>query len=412
MTSTPAIVVEDVSKQFRLQKERVDSLKERVLAWKRPKAEEFWALRGVSLEIPEGTTYGLVGHNGSGKSTLLRLMAGIHRPTKGRVQVEGRISALLELGAGFHPELTGRENVYLNAAILGLSRREVDKVFDDIVEFAGIEEFIDTPVKIYSSGMFVRLGFSVAVHVEPDVLLLDEVIAVGDEEFQRRCYDHLFSLARRGVTIVIVSHSLAVLEQMCDRVAWLDHGTLKDEGPVADIGEQYLEQVNRAEEARLAAGHGSASEYEREGSGEVEITRVEFVGRAGASREIAVSGEPVAIRLHYRAHEPIDDAVFGIGVYHQNGVHLAFPNSAWDQAQVGRLQGDGFVDYELERLPLLPGPYILSVAIYHEDVTHAYDHLDRQIPLRVQPGTAKTYLGMIEMDGRWQPAVPARAESA
>ena len=169
-------------------------------------------------------------------------MAGIHRPTDGRVEVEGRVSALLELGAGFHPEHTGRENVYLNAAILGLGRREVDRVFDDIVDFAGIEEFIDTPVKIYSSGMFVRLGFSVAVHVKPDILLLDEVIAVGDEEFQRRCYDHLFALSRQGVTIVLVSHSLAVMEQMCDRVVYLarPRGGSSTRGLVADIGEQYL----------------------------------------------------------------------------------------------------------------------------------------------------------------------------
>ena len=198
------IVVDDVSKRFRLYTSRANSLKERFTARRFARYEDFWALRDVSLEIPPATTFGLIGHNGSGKSTLLRCIAGIYQPTSGTVSVDGRISALLELGAGFHPDLTGKENIYLNAAILGLSTKEIDAVFDDIVDFSGIAGFIDAPVKVYSSGMFVRLGFAVAVHVNPEILLIDEVVAVGDEEFQRRCFEHIHSLRRSGVTIVLL----------------------------------------------------------------------------------------------------------------------------------------------------------------------------------------------------------------
>ena len=225
-----AIVVDGVSKKFRLQTDRAHSLKELVTRRDRNAGvDQFWALRDVSFEIPQGSMFALIGHNGSGKSTLLRCIAGIYRPTEGSVKVDGRISTLLELGAGFHPDLTGRENVYMNATILGMSRSQIDAVFDEIVEFAGIGDFIDSPVKIYSSGMYVRLGFSVAIHVDPEILIIDEVIAVGDEEFQRKCMDHLADLRRRGVTIVVVTHGMGTVETMCDGAAWLDHGVLHDE---------------------------------------------------------------------------------------------------------------------------------------------------------------------------------------
>ncbi|HBX79404.1 MAG TPA: ABC transporter ATP-binding protein, partial [Acidimicrobiaceae bacterium] len=226
------IIVEHVSKEFRLQKDRASSLKELVTRRGRDRStNHFWALDDVSLEIPDGSMYALVGHNGSGKSTLLRCIAGIYRPDRGQVRVKGRISTLLELGAGFHPDLSGRENVYLNATILGLTKKEIDQKFDEIVEFAGVEQFIDSPVKVYSSGMYVRLGFSVAVHVKPEILIIDEVIAVGDEQFQRKCFDHLYGLRRDGVTIVVVTHGMGTVETMCDGAAWLDHGKLQMAGP-------------------------------------------------------------------------------------------------------------------------------------------------------------------------------------
>ncbi|MGA0789524.1 MAG: ABC transporter ATP-binding protein, partial [Ilumatobacteraceae bacterium] len=224
--SAPAVAVHDLWKSFRLYHERNQFLKAAILRGRRARYEEFWALKDVSFEVPVGTTFGVIGSNGSGKSTLLKCLAGILVPERGSVEISGRISALLELGAGFHPELSGRENVFLNGAILGLSKKEIAARFDSIVDFAGLEDFIDTPVKNYSSGMFVRLGFAVAAHVEPEVLLVDEVLSVGDEAFQRKSAEKIEQFRREGRTIVFVSHGLGQVEQLCETVAWIDHGDL------------------------------------------------------------------------------------------------------------------------------------------------------------------------------------------
>ena len=238
------ITVRDVSKRFRLERNRPSSLKEALLrAGRRRDVDDFWVLRNVDFDIEPGSFFGLIGHNGSGKSTLLRLMANIHRPTMGEITTEGRMSALLELGSGFHPDLTGRENVYLNGAMLGLSRRHMHEAMDEIIEFSGIGEFIDEPVKIYSSGMYVRLGFAVSVNVDPEILLVDEVIAVGDEEFQRRCMDHMNRLREKGCTIVLVSHNAVLMEDLCDTVAWLDHGRVLELGEPAPVLRKYLEHM-------------------------------------------------------------------------------------------------------------------------------------------------------------------------
>jgi ABC-type polysaccharide/polyol phosphate transport system ATPase subunit len=218
---TSVITVDDVSKQYRLYHERNQSLKAALMRRARVKYEEFWALRDVSFEVPEGGTFALIGENGSGKSTLLKCMAHILRPEKGRIETHGKISALLELGAGFHPELTGRENIFLNGSILGLSKRQLNQRFDEIVDFAGLEHFIDTPVKNYSSGMYVRLGFSVAINVDPDILLIDEVLAVGDAEFQRKCLEKFDDFRESGKTVVIVSHAVDSIRNLCDTVGWL-----------------------------------------------------------------------------------------------------------------------------------------------------------------------------------------------
>src|SRR4029453_2601937 len=301
----PAVVVNDVSKRFRLYKEKSTSLKEGVTRLRRSVFDEYWALRDVSLEVPTGTTYGLIGHNGSGKSTLLRLMAGIHRPTSGSVAVPGRVSALLELGAGFHPELTGRENVYLNGSILGLGRKAINAKIDEIVEFAGLGEFIDSPVKIYSSGMFVRLGFSVAVHVEPDILIIDEVIAVGDEDFQRRCFDHLYRLRNQGATIIMVTHSLPLVQTMCDNAAWLDHGELRAVGRAPEVVHQYLDQVNVVEAERME-GVGADVTEERALHHPTPIGGLEFRGPGGRPTRPAAPMEPPTVRMHWNVHEPIE----------------------------------------------------------------------------------------------------------
>lgn len=238
------IVVNEMSKRFRLERNRPSSLKEAiVLKSRNRRTDEFWALRDIDVEITAGSFFGLIGHNGSGKSTLLRLMAGIHRPTLGSVKASGRLSALLELGSGFHPDLTGRENVYLNGAMLGITRKQMSASIDDIIEFSGIGDFVDEPVKIYSSGMYVRLGFAVAVNVDPDILLVDEVMAVGDEEFQRKCQKHLDKLRDKGTTIVLVSHNTALMAD-CDQVGWLDHGKLLKIGQPDDVVAAYLHSVD------------------------------------------------------------------------------------------------------------------------------------------------------------------------
>lgn len=242
--SVGAIVVEGVSKRFRLERNRPSSLKEAILRIGRSRdTDEFWVLQNIDLDIGAGSFFGLIGHNGSGKSTLLRLMAGIHRPTSGSVEAAGRLSALLELGSGFHPDLTGRENVYLNGAMLGITRKQMTASMDDIIEFSGIGDFVDEPVKIYSSGMYVRLGFAVAVNVDPDILLVDEVIAVGDEEFQRKCLKHMDMLRDNGTTIVLVSHNTDLVAD-CHQVGWLDHGRLMKVGAPDDVVSAYLEMVD------------------------------------------------------------------------------------------------------------------------------------------------------------------------
>ncbi len=244
--TAPAVEVCDVSKRFRQELNSPSSIKEAVLRFGRREVRHLWALRDISLTIDGGAFFGLVGHNGSGKSTLLRLMAGIHRPTTGKIEARGRLSALLELGSGFHPELTGRENVFLNGAMLGLSRRQMAAAMDDIIDFSGIGDQIDVPVKIYSSGMYMRLGFSVAVNVEPEILLVDEVIAVGDEEFQQRCLNHMQQLRCGGTTIVLVSHDAALVRRLCDRVGWLDGGRLRAVGDPDEVLDSYLRHATEA----------------------------------------------------------------------------------------------------------------------------------------------------------------------
>lgn len=398
----PAIEVRNLSKRFRLRRDRPASVKELFVRLRRSGAEDFWALRDVSLSIPRGSTFGLIGHNGSGKSTLLRTVAGIHRPTTGEVRVDGRVSALLELGAGFHPELTGRENVYLNGSILGLGRDQIGSKLDQIAEFAGLGDFLDEPVRFYSSGMHVRLGFSVAVHVDPDVLIVDEIIAVGDEEFQRRCFDHLYELRRRGTTMVLVSHAHTLVEQMCDDVAWLDHGRLVGVGNPGEMIHRYLDRVNEAESRRLEAGpDASRSETDGRGSGEIRVVDVEYLDESGKSVPAVVAGSPMRIRLHYRIREPVDAPVFGVIVHHENGAQLAGPNTHIAGVPVGRLATDGHVDYVIERLPLISGVYRLTTCIFDQHLLHPFDVRDMAFPLRVQPGAVGEQGGLIDLGGRW-----------
>jgi ABC-2 type transport system ATP-binding protein len=390
-----AISVEHVSKTFRLYHERNQSLKAAVLRRGRVRYESFQALDDVSIEIPAGGTYGLIGENGSGKSTLLKCIARILRPEQGTIRSEGKISALLELGAGFHPELSGRDNVYLNGAILGLSRRELNARFDDIVGFAGLEHFIDTPVKNYSSGMYVRLGFSVAINVDPDILLVDEVLAVGDEEFQRRCSEKFAELKHSGKTVVIVSHALGSVRNLCDEVALLEHGKLRAVGPAGEVIDSYIADVHVD---RIADGeHGS-----RWGSGEGRIEHVELLGADGREVGTLHTGDALTIRLHYALSEPIPQPVFGVGIATIEGFTVSGPNTRQAGAVPDELSGTGHVDLRIDRLMLAPGTYDLSVSLYDYSCAHAYDFRHRTRRFDVERGDPAEEHGVMALGGTWE----------
>lgn len=407
----PAVRVVGVSKKFTLHTEKRNSVKERLVRGRARTDGDFWALTDVSFEVPRGTTFGLIGHNGSGKSTMLKLLAGVHRPTSGSVITDGRVSALLELGAGFHGELTGRENVYLNGSILGLSRRQIEQSMEKIIDFADIGEFIDAPVKVYSSGMYVRLGFSIAVTVDPEILIVDEIIAVGDEEFQRKCFDYLFELRKRGTTVVMVTHSMGLVESMCDQAAWLEHGQLKAIGDSRDVVRRYLDTVNDREVAAVPESGDETSEvasvrdHPRLGSGEVRIAGLEYLNETGSPQPVLLCGDSATFRIRYTATEPLRDVVFGLGFRHETGVTLAGPNSENGPAPVPVLASEGFVDFHVPRLSLQPGNYEVSVAVVKQG--HTYDHLDRGFELRVR-GHEGSEPGLTRMFGDWTaPSVTA-----
>jgi len=391
--STPAVVVDGVSKRYRLYHERNQSLKATVLRGRRARYEEFWALTDVSFEIGAGKTFGLIGENGSGKTTLLKCIARILRPERGRITVDGRLCALLELGAGFHPELSGRENVYLNGAILGLSKRDIDARFDDIVAFSGLEHFIDSPVKSYSSGMYVRLGFAVAINVEPDVLLVDEVLAVGDAEFQQRCAEKFDDLRRAGRTIVIVTHALDSIRNLCDEVALLDHGRLRALGPPSSVINDYEDRVH---ENRRSDGIGW-----RWGSGEAEIERVEFLDGNGRPTTHVRTGDPMVFRIHLVAEKPLERPVLGIGIHTLDGVQVTGPNIREAGLVPEVFVGRGYIDYCVERMPLLPGTYDFSALLYNYTISHPYDARIRAFRFDVDHGDPAEQHGVVTLGGHW-----------
>jgi ABC-type polysaccharide/polyol phosphate transport system ATPase subunit len=393
------IEVEDLWKSYRIYRQRTHSLKETILA-RRADYEEFWALRGISFKVEKGQVLGVIGANGSGKSTLLKCLARILAANAGTVRVDGKVSALLELGTGFHPELSGRENVFLAGSILGLSRRDIDERFDRIVGFAGIDEFLDTPIKNYSSGMQARLAFAVAIHVDAEVLLIDEVLAVGDQAFQMRCYDRILELRRRGTTIVFVSHSPSAVRELCSRVLWLEHGAIHLEGDAGSVVHEYLERVRREEsmgrEDALAGG-------ERWGTAEVIVTDVEVLDIEGEHTPVVVTGGPVRLRLHYRAVEPVDDVVFGIAVERaESREHLSGLNTLTHQTTFDLEAGGGTVDYVVAHLPLWPGGYSLTVAAHDISGRHVYDRRERQFGFTVTSGDIGGGEGSLYLPGEWE----------
>ena len=413
-------------------------------------SEVFPALSDVSFSVPKGCTYGVIGRNGSGKSTALKLVAGITKPTSGTVRVVGRISALIELGAGFHPEISGRENVYINGIMLGLTRKEVQARFDDIVDFAELREFIDAPVKTYSSGMYMRLGFAVAIHVDPDVLLVDEVLAVGDEGFTHKCLDKFAELRRRGKTILLVTHSLGLVERFCDEALWLDAGRAREHGDPRRVVDAYLTAVERSEEQLLAtttakavasaregapaatpsakheasaSGGGAPREKDnvaprevkevetdpalqnmfhavegRWGSREIEITDVTLLDKNGEPSFVFHSGEPMSVRLNVSASAPADDFVFGVSLFNADGVCCYGTNTYLEEMTSEQIEGAGDVTFAIDSLDLVEGTYKLDVAVHKRD-GYPYDYHRLLYTFRVKSRTHD--IGIYRPHHRW-----------
>jgi ABC-type polysaccharide/polyol phosphate transport system ATPase subunit len=397
-----AVTVDGLSKRFRLYAERNQSLKATLLRRGRSTYEDFWALQDVSFEVPEGSTFGLIGENGSGKSTLLKCLARILVPDRGQVRSRGKVAALLELGSGFHPELSGRENVYLNGSILGLSKRDLDRRFDEIVDFSGIEQFIDQPVKNYSSGMYVRLGFSVAINVDPDILLVDEVLAVGDAAFQRRCEERFADFRASGRTVVLVSHAMGSMRNLCDEVAWLDAGRLRGVGDSKGLVDDYVDLTHEDRVVEMRDGA-------RWGSGEAAIEQVQLVGGSGGLLSSIRTGDRCRLRLHYDAAERVPRPVFSWSLSTVEGVHLWRHDSADGGMVPAAIEGRGSVDLVVDRLPLQPGVYDLSAAIRSEDGVHVYDERKAVFRFDVVTGTPRESGGYLVLGGRWQEPVPASA---
>jgi ABC-type polysaccharide/polyol phosphate transport system ATPase subunit len=396
---TAAIELTGVTKIYRRFKRRhfatlKSALLQRSLLSDFKPEESFPALTDFSLTVPAGASVGLIGRNGSGKSTALKLVAGITKPTSGTVTVRGRVSALIELGAGFHPEISGRENVFINGIMLGLSKREIEKRFDEIVEFAEMADFIDEPVKTYSSGMYMRLGFSVAINVDPDVLLVDEVLAVGDEGFTHKCLDKFADFKRRGRTVLLVTHSLGLVERFCDEAVWLDAGRKQGEGDPKRVIDMYVSDVARQEEQFLAASGARAQQEAgtrvagetpgpavaaespaaalpategRWGSGVVEIADVALLDGQGQVAHVFQSGDAMSVRMRLHARRPVEDFAFGVGIFNAEGVCVYGTNTDIEEYEPETLEGDAEVTVSFESLELTEGTYKVDVAVHNLD---------------------------------------------
>jgi lipopolysaccharide transport system ATP-binding protein len=407
----PLVELVNVSRMFAMRRDRSRSIQDlfiRLFGRSSQTQDLFWPLKDISLSISPGDCVGIIGPNGSGKSTLLKLVTGILEPTEGTMTVCGRLSSLLELGAGFQPDLTGRENIYLNGSIYGLSRAQINDRMDRIIDYAELGEFIDTPVKHYSSGMYVRLGFAVAIHTEPDLLLVDEVLAVGDLSFQRKCLASIYQFRNSGGTILLVSHDLSTIQSICTRVLWLEDGLIQADGNATDVIMHYQRHVaSREDEKRAASAQGDSQQVhsgvsQQWGTGDLEICNVEICGADGEPKSVFFTGESMQIHLHYACRKQIEYPVFGLAIHHQNGTNIFGPNTKFGGLDIPFVEGNGSVVYTIDNLPLLEGGYAISVAAVNDEDTETYDFHDRVYSFQVYPGDHSAGYGMVTMDGKWQ----------
>lgn len=431
-----AIEVNNITKKFKVFVDRGGTLKERVLFRKRRKYDYRQVLKGVSFEVKKGEAIGLIGHNGCGKSTTLKLLTRIIYPDTGSIEITGRVSSLIELGAGFHPDLSGRENIYINASIFGLSRKEIDARLEDIIAFSELEEFIDNPVRTYSSGMYMRLAFSVAINVDAEVLLIDEILAVGDANFQAKCFNKLREIKGKGTTIVIVSHSLGQIEQICERTIWIHEGVVREEGSPREVHPVYLDymgqkrqEIAEKEAERVAAKEEKAAteekkeetasessqeetqvevgeqekaqepEIKRWGNGKARFTKMELMDISGKKKNVFETGSDIRIDLHYNVSEVVKDAVIGIGIFNSDGVRCYGTNTRLDKLDYFDLTKDGVVALTLKNVMLLPGIYTVDFAIEAE-IAVPVDYFREAATIEIY--SVKDDVGIVRIEHDWK----------
>ena len=392
--TTPAITVQGVWKNFRLYHERNRYIKAAVLRGRRARYEEFWALQDVTLDVPHGATVGVIGSNGSGKTTLLKCLTGIYTPERGNITIDGNVAALLELGAGFHAELSGTENIYLNGSILGMSKKEIDAKFDSIVEFAGLEQFIDTPVKNFSSGMVVRLGFSIATHVEPEVLLIDEILAVGDQAFQRKSTEKIEQFRREGRTILVGSHSLGLIQQLCNTVVWLEKGRVKLVGDANDVIASYTGNTY-GNFAQVDAGSKT-----RWGTGDAQVTQVALVDTNEQPLDTVTSGGEIRVAIELNSHVRLESPVVHVKLETMTGELVWATSTQRGTATLRVLDGPARAVLHVPSVPLAEGTYYVSVVITDATGGTEFDHCQHWAKLHVSGGQANDS-GIVSMPSAW-----------
>lgn len=418
MENNVAISVENISKKFKVYFDKGFSLKEKVLFQSRRRYEERLVLEDISFQVKKGEAIGIIGHNGCGKSTMLKLLTKIMYPDAGRIVTDGRISALIELGAGFHPDLSGRENIYTNAAIFGLNHREINRRIQDIIAFSELGDYIDNPVRTYSSGMYMRLAFSVAINVDADILLVDEILAVGDASFQAKCFNRLREIKASGTTIVIVSHSLGQIEQICDRSIWIHDGKIRADGLPREVHPAYLnymaqqlvehssEPVQRPPEEcakeQPQAEEEPPEEKEREktrwGNGAARFTKIRLLDRQGKEKSAFLTGEPMTIEMSYQVNGQLKNPACGIGVFRDDGVHCYGVNTQIDHIKGLALKAEGIIRFEVKENLLLPGNYTLDVALHTED-GFAYDYY--RYAKKFQMVSQESEAGLVRLPHIW-----------
>lgn len=415
-----AIEVNDVTKKFKVFLDKGYTLKELTLFSKRRKYEEREVLKGISFEVKKGEAIGLIGHNGCGKSTTLKLLTKIMYPDSGTIEMKGRVSSLIELGAGFHPDMSGRQNIYTNASIFGLTRKEIDQRMDDIIAFSELEEFIDNPIRTYSSGMYMRLAFSVAINVDADILLIDEILAVGDANFQAKCFNKLREIKAEGTTIVIVSHSLGQIEQICDRSIWIHNGLIRAEGTTYDVHADYLKYMSEKLQDTLVDYASISKEVEKEqdekedndnakieiegqeimrwGTGDVKITEISFLSADGEKRNVFLTGDDVILKLKYKIKKPVKDAVIGFSFSRNDGIYCYGTNTQIDHMKNYNLIQDGEAQICLKNIGLLPGEYYLDLEIKNiQGITQ--DYLKRTEKIQIL--NSYEDVGIFRMEHEW-----------